>query len=306
MNTKEQQRFHTLYQTYLNELTLQGKTPNTIDSYSRCIRQVTAYFDACPDTLTSDQLKTWFLHLTKTRSWSLVKISRNAIQFLYRHVLQQPWEWVNIVKPPRESRLPDVLSVAELERIINHTRKLSYQTYFLTVYSMGLRLCEGLNLKVEDIDAARMRVHIRSAKGNKDRYVPMPERTLNALRRYWSTHRHPQLLFPGGKPPHTREGRALVMAKGGVQKAIVNVARECAIHKRVHIHTLRHSIATHMLESGLSLRAIQTFLGHSDPKTTAIYTRLSAEVKSNRRATLEHIINSMDIHWHNGAEHDPQ
>lgn len=306
MNAIEQQHFDSLYQTYLNELTLQGKTPNTIDSYSRCIRQVTEYFDACPDTLCKQQLKDYFLHLSQTRSWSLVKISRNAIQFLYRHVLDRPWEWVDIVKPPKESTLPDVLSVEEVERIINGTRKLSYQTYFLTVYSMGLRLCEGLNLKVEDIDSSKMRVHIRNAKGNKDRVVPMPERTLRALRRYWATHRHPQLLFPGGKPPHSREGKPLVMAKGGVQKAFKLVASECNIYKRAHIHTLRHSIATHMLENGMSLRVIQVFLGHSDPKTTAIYTRLTEEVKSNSRATLEQLINGMNIHWFDGVDNDTE
>ena len=306
MNTTEQQRFNILYQSYLNELTLQGKTPNTINSYSRCIRQVSTYFDICPDKLSAEQLKEYFLHLAQTRSWSLVKISRNAIQFLYRYVLKRPWEWVDIVKPPKESKLPDVLSVDEVERIINATCKLSYQTYFLTVYSMGLRLCESLNLRVADIDSSRMRVHIRSAIGNKDRVVPMPKRTLMALRRYWSTHRHPQLLFPGGKPPHSREGKPLVMAKGGVQKAFKLVAAECNIHKRAHIHTLRHSIATHMLENGMSLRAIQVFLGHSDPKTTAIYTRLTEEVKSNSRATLEQLINGMNLRWYQGTKDDTQ
>ena len=101
MNTTEQLRFNSLYQRYLNELTLQGKTPNTIDSYSRCIRQVAEHFDRCPDNLTAEQLKAYFLQLSQTRSWSLVKISRNAIQFLYRHVLNRPWQWVDIVKPPK-------------------------------------------------------------------------------------------------------------------------------------------------------------------------------------------------------------
>ena len=297
METLEQIRFEKLYQAYLNELTLQGKAPKTIDSYSRYLRQVTYYFDACPDHLTVEQLKCYFLYLVTNKSWSAVKGTRCAIQFLYKHLLGRPWVWVDIVKPPQQQPIQEVLSVAEVEAIINNTRKLKYQVYYLTTYSLGLRLSESLNLKIADIDSHLMQVHLRYTKSKKDRFVPLPQATLLALRAYWKTHRHPTLIFPGGKPPNIREGKAMVMDKGGVQKTIKLVAKECGISKNVHVHTLRHSIATHMLARGCSLRSIQVFLGHSDPKTTAIYTRMTEEVAQNSALMLNDIIDSLSIHW---------
>lgn len=297
MSPEDNARFDKLYQSYLNELTLQGKSDRTIDGYSRCIRQVSHYFDFCPDNLTAKNLKDYFFYLVHAKSWSAVKISRCAIQFLYRHVLGRPWDWIDIVKPPKQQPLQAVLSKVEVEAIINATRKLSYQVFYLTTYSLGLRLSEALNLKISDIDSHLMQIHIRFTKSKRDRIVPLPQETLLALRRYWKTHRHPVLLFPIGKPPHSQDAPLAVMARGGAQKTIKIVARECGITKNVHVHTLRHSIATHMLEHGCSLRAIQKFLGHSCPKTTAIYTRMTEEVTQNSALMLNDIIDSMSIIW---------
>ena len=303
MKPLEQTRFDDLYQSYLNELILQGKSPKTIDCYSRCLRQVAEYFNTCPDNLSVEQLKLYFLHLVEHKSWSMVKIARNAIQFFYKHVLGRPWVWVDIVKPPKQQPIQDVLSITEVQKIINATRQLRYQVYYLTTYSLGLRLSESLNLKIPDIDGHLMQVHLRYTKSKKDRMVPLPQATLLALRRYWKTHRHPTLLFPGGKPPHVREGKPMVMDKGGVQKTIKLVAKECGISKNVHVHTLRHSIATHMLERGCSLRSIQVFLGHADPKTTAIYTRMTSEAAQNSALMLNDIIDSLSINWREN-DHD--
>ncbi|WP_308427555.1 tyrosine-type recombinase/integrase [Saccharospirillum salsuginis] len=242
-------------------------------------------------------LKAYFLHLVETRSWSTVKVARNAIQFFYRFVFDRPWDWIPIVKPPKVQPLQDVLSMEELNLIINHTRKLSYQVYFLTTYSLGLRLSETLHLQVGDIDSHLMRVHIRRSKGNKDRFVPLPLLTLKALRRYWVTHRHSTLLFPGGKPPHERDGQPLVMDKGGVQRAIKLVAKECGIRKNVHIHNLRHSFATHLLENGINLRTIQALLGHVSPVTTAIYTKMTEEAQQNGALMINALIDRFEIDW---------
>ncbi len=226
MNSQDQIRFNHLYERHLTELTLQGKSKKTIEMYSRSLRRLAAYFDCCPDTLTTEQLKQYFLALVKSHSWSSVKIDRNAFQCFYKYVLNKEWQWVNIVKPPRVQPLQDVLAISELAAIINATRKLSYQVYFLTTYSLGLRLSEALQLRVADIDGTLMRVHLRHCKYNKHRFVPLPLATLKALRRYWVTHCHSELIFPGGKPPHFRQGKSLYMDKGGVQKAIKNVASQ--------------------------------------------------------------------------------
>ena len=307
MNNHDQTRFNQLYQLYLNELTLQGKSPKTIDMYSRYLRQISSYFDTCPDQLTTEQLKGYFLELVEQKSWSSVKIARNAIQFFYKHVLERPWQWVNIIKPPKVLSLQDVLTQVEVNALINTTHKFSYQVYFLTVYSMGLRLSEALNLKVSDIDSHLMRVHLRFTKSKKDRFVDLPHKTLLALRRYWQTHRHPTLLFPGGKSPHLRNGKPVVMDKGGVQKAIKLVAKDCGISKNVHIHTLRHSFATHLLERGLSLSAIANILGHEDLKTTALYAHMTPQVQQSSALMLNDLIESLDITWVNdddGDSHD--
>lgn len=289
MNKAQQKRYQSLYQQHVNALHRQGKSKSTIDIYSRAVRRVTEYFDRCPDRLTTDDLKQHFTHLVKTHSWSTVKVDRNGLQFFYKHVLDKDWQWVDIVKPPIVKSLPDILTPSEISLMINATRQLRYQTYILTVYSMGLRLGEALNLTVGDIDAERERVHIRNGKGRKDRFVTLPQVTLMALRRYWATHRHPALLFPAGKTPEEHRRAKVPMDRGGLQKSFKAIAHSCNIHKHVTIHSLRHCYGAHLVEEGLNLRAIQHELGHECPKTTAIYTQLTAPTQQN----AIHIINTM-------------
>ena len=297
MNIDEQNRFTALYQQYLNELILQGKQPRTIESYASGLRKVSNFFDCCPDHLTQDQLKTYFLFIATNLSWSSVKVARNAIQFFYKHVLERPWVWVNIVKPPKVQPLQDVLSLSEVELMINQTHQLRYQVFYLVTYSMGLRLSETLNLTPADIDRTLMRIHIRWGKGNKDRFVPLPPQSYHALRYYWSTHRHPQLLFPSVQSLYVSGAQNKTMDRGGIQKTIKIVAKECAISKNVHIHTLRHSFATHLLENGVNLRSIQALLGHTNIDTTAKYTRLTKEVQSNSEDMVNALASQLTINW---------
>lgn len=224
------------YEQYLRHvklLELQGKAKKTVDSYSRAIRRVSDYFDCCPDELTPEQLQNYFADMVKNHSWSMVKIDRLGLQFYWKHILQKDWQWINIVKPPKVKSIPDILTPSEIERLITHTHKLRYQVYLLTVYSMGLRLQEALSLQVSDIDAERKLVHIRRGKGAKDRMVPLPELILKALRHYWSTHRHPELLFPNvrGKKEnyYLAEGH---MDRGGAQQAMKRVIEDSGIKKK--------------------------------------------------------------------------
>jgi integrase/recombinase XerD len=271
MNHLEQQHFDFLYHQHLINLTLQGKRPATIDGYSRAVRRITTYFDRCPDTLTIHDLKQFFHALTQTHSWSTVKLDRCGLQFFYRYTLDKQWQWLDIVKPPQCKTIPDILTPTQIAHVIRQTKQPRYQVFFLTLYSMGLRLSEALHLGVADIDSQTMQVHIRDGKGGKDRMLPLPEQTLLSLRQYWASHRHPTLLFPGlGKGANTP------MDKGGVQKAMKVVLGECAINKKISPHSLRHCFATHLLEQGLDLRSLQQLLGHSSLNTTARYTQLTA------------------------------
>jgi hypothetical protein len=184
------------------------------------------------------------------------------------------------------------LTLAEFSIVISLTHKLRYQVCFLTLYSMGLRLGEAVSLQVGDIDSQLMQVHIRDAKGGKDRLVPLPQRTLQALRYYSQTHRHPRYLFPGkeGKPNS-------LMDRGGIQKAIKKVISECNIHKSISPHNLRHSYATHLLEQGLDLRSVQHLLGHNSLNTTARYTRLTALTRKNTVESVNQLADKLVLKW---------
>ncbi|WP_246028453.1 tyrosine-type recombinase/integrase [Shewanella atlantica] len=189
-------------------------------------------------------------------------------------------------------RLPDILTPCEVAIVISLTRQLRYQVFFLTLYSMGLRLGEAISLQVGDIDSQLMQVHVRNAKGGKDRLVPLPKRTLLALRYYWQTHRHPQILFPGkDSQPDS------LIDKGGIQKALKRVITECNIHKSISPHNLRHSYATHLLEQGLDLRSVQTLLGHNSLNTTARYTRLTQITRKNTVEAINQLADSLVLKW---------
>ncbi len=302
MNPLEQARFNPLYEQMQQALLLQGKRPKTIDAYTRAVRRVAVYFECCPDNLTAAELKDYFAALIKSHSWSTVKLDRNGIQFFYRHVLDKPWDWVKIVKPPQVRSLPDILTRAQTLEVINAIQKLRYRVFFLTIYSMGLRLGEGLQLAIEDIDSTRHRVHIRAAKGGNDRYVPLPEVTLDVLRRYWATHRHPKLLFPnpsgGVEQMHRATGS---MNRGGVQSAIKAAVADCGIQRKITLHSLRHCFTTHLLELGVDLREIQTILGHARPETTARYAHLTEVTSANAVKQLKQMFHAFSIRWEDAA-----
>jgi len=233
LNASKGRDFERDYRLHLQQLTLKGLQPKTIDAYSRAIRRIGAYFGGRIDGLCEQQVTDYFAELVETHSWSTVKLDLYGLKFYYAHVLRQPWVAPGLIKPPRSQRLPDIVTVEETKRIIAATRVLSYRVFFFTLYSLGLRLGEGLRLQVGDIDAARGRVHVRDAKGNKDRFVPLPQATHRHLRGFWQVHRNPVLLFPnrhGG-----REGAARALSpldRAGVQAALRKVVDACGLKKR--------------------------------------------------------------------------
>ena len=191
---------HTLfkpnYERLLKRLKLRGMQPKTIESYSHGVRRAAAHFDYQIDDLSKDQLTDYFAQILEQLSWSTLKCDLYGLKFYYAYVLDKPWPGAELTKAPKVSRLPDIVTVEQMQRIVDATRVLSYRVFFFTLYSMGLRLGEGLQLRVGDIDADRMRLHVRDAKGNRDRLVPLPARTLEVLREFWTVHRNPVLLFP--------------------------------------------------------------------------------------------------------------
>lgn len=224
--------FEQHYRAHLKHLKLKGLQPKTIDAYARAIRRVGAYFEHRIDALTEAQLLDYFTELSETHSWSAVKLDLYGLKFFYEHVLKQPWVAPGLIKPPRTQRLPDIVTVDEARRLFAATRVASYRVFFFTLYSLGPRLGEGLRLAVGDIDAARERVHVRDAKGNKDRFVPLPRATLAVLRRFWQTHRNPVLLFPNRHGGLKGAAAATTpLDRGGVQATLRKVVGACGLKK---------------------------------------------------------------------------
>jgi site-specific recombinase XerD len=233
MTASSEQTFKGLYEAHLKHLRLKGLQPKTIEAYARAIRRIGAFFEHEISDLSEQQLMAYFSDLLESHSWSAVRLDLYGLKFFYTHVLKKPWANVDLIKAPKAQRLPDIVTVAEAQRVFAATRVLSYRVFFFTAYSLGLRLGEGLRLEVGDIDAARARVHIRDAKGNKDRLVPLPAVTLDVLRRFWRLHRNPVLLFPNRHGGLKGAASATTpLDRGGVQSTLHKVVVACGIKKR--------------------------------------------------------------------------
>lgn len=282
-----------LRQQMTEEMQLRGLSSRTQQSYLNGVRQLAEYYHKPPDQIDEGELRQYFLYLMneKQLSPSSCRVAHYAIRFLYVHTLGQSWPEGLVVRPQKETKLPVVLSVEEVQRVLSSVRKARYRVCLSTIYACGLRLNEGVSLRVANIDSARMSLHVRQGKGAKERYVPLPEVTLEMLRTFWATHRHPTWLFPG-RPgegePYAAADKA--MSASGVQRAISAAAKGCGIQKHVTVHTLRHSYATHLLEAGINLRLIQAYLGHSSPKTTARYTHLTRPAEEAASEAINRIV----------------
>jgi integrase/recombinase XerD len=272
------------------DLQLAGLSERTQEAYLRSVRQFAEYVGRPPDQITEAEFRRYFLFLKNEKRFAPASLALAfyGIQFFYRRTVPRDWQTLKQLKIPRSKTLPDVLTREEIHQLIQTTRTLHNRTYFWTLYSLGLRLTEGLFLQVGDIDGTRKMVHVHRGKGARDRYVPLPPRTLQMLRDYWSTHRHPLWLFPAlGRNQKAASTATHPMPKNSVQGALRRVVRQLGFKKRVSIHTLRHSYATHLLEAGVNLRQIQQYLGHQSLKTTTLYLHLTSHGQEHAVATLE-------------------
>jgi site-specific recombinase XerD len=267
-----------LRQRFIDDLQLQGMSARTQQAYTRVVRLLSEHYQKSPDQISEEELRQYFLHVKNVKNWSRATMTQSicGIKFFFEQTLHRDWTTLHIVRPAKEKRLPVILTVEEVGRILSAIRLLRYRTCLTTIYSCGLRLKEGTHLKVADIDSARMFVHVRLGKGGKDRYVPLPHSTLELLRQYWKTHRNPVWLFPATGRGGTHEGDASEpTSHTNVQAAFRAALKDSGISKKASVHTLRHSYATHLLEAGVNLRQIQVYLGHNSVQTTSFYTHLT-------------------------------
>ena len=283
-----------LQQRMLEDMQLRGLSARTQEAYARAVWQLAQYYRRRPEQLSDAELRQYFLYLTNEKKLArpTATIALCGIKFFYEQTLKQPWPTLRFVRPPREWKLPVVLSRKEVRRILQEVRIPVYRACLTTIYACGLRLLEGTRLQVPDVDSGRMLLHIHG-KSKKDRYVPLPQSTLQLLRAHWRTHRSPLWLFPAP----TRHGLAHSLAHDGgpvtrssLQSGFRRAVQRAGINKRAHVHTLRHSYATHLLEANFNLRVIQDHLGHRSPRTTAIYTHLTREVRASVTQPLNQLM----------------
>ena len=278
------------------DLVLNGMVESTQQSYIRAVRQLEQYTHKKASETQEQELRDYFLYLLNIKKFApnTLKIAYHGIRFYYTITLDQKWRIFDLVKPKDERKLPVVLSSEEVKRILSVVKVHRHYAFLTTTYSCGLRLQEALNLHVGDISSDRMVVHVRNGKGAKHRHVPLPSSTLTVLRRYWATHRNQTFIFPAvGRSGKTSPSESKPMSKQSVQRAIKLAVTDAGISKKAHLHTLRHSYATHLLEHGVSLKLIQEYLGHANIQTTLIYVHLTSKSHDQAYKKIEALMNDL-------------
>jgi site-specific recombinase XerD len=277
------------------DMQLRGLSPRTREAYLRAVRKLAEHFGKRPDLLSEDQVRNYLFHLKGEKKFaaSSMRIVHSAIKFFYKYTVPREWNMLEMIRSERQRRLPDVLTVDEVRRLIGAVRTHHNRAYLWTVYSCGLRLQEALYLQVADIDSGRMMIHVHRGKGARDRYVPLLESTLVQLRDYWNTHRNPVWIFPAlGRDLKDAATANRPMPRSSVQGALRRAVQQVGLSKRISIHTLRHSWATHALEAGVNLRLIQRYLGHRSLQTTTLYLHLTNEGEQDAYRRLNELMTS--------------
>jgi site-specific recombinase XerD len=285
------------YQKAINALQLNGLGERTQEAYVRALRMLCEFYHKTPDQISESELQQYFLHRKNRDRWSpnTMRICYCGIRFFFLHVLKRDWHTLDLVRAQSERRLPAVLSLEEVRAILGCVRTPHNRAFLSTVYACGLRLQEAQHLEISDIDSQRKMIHVHRGKGAKDRFVPLPESTLQCLRRHWVTHRHPRLLFPAlGRGRNQAAHADTPMPKASVQGAFRQAKGEAGIQKRdVSVHTLRHSYATHLLEAGVNLRVIQQYLGHAQLETTMVYLHLTRKGQEDAYARINTLMGGL-------------
>jgi len=267
------------FQKSMRALQLAGMSESTQEAYTRSVRQLVDFYGKTPDKIDEKELEDYFLHRQHEDKWSpaTLRIAYSGIKFFFVNILKQDLHLFKYLNAKRESRLPCILSREEVYKTLAKVKTFQNYTYLSTVYACGLRLSESLALQISDIDATRRMIHVHRGKGAKDRFVPLPENTLNLLRRYWATHRNSVLIFPAlGRNGQKGATAKKPMAITSVQGAFRRARYAAGITKRhVSVHTLRHCYATHLLEEGVNPRVVQKYMGHSSLETTMAYFHLT-------------------------------
>jgi integrase/recombinase XerD len=273
-----------ILEEYYKTLRIRNYSPKTIKTYTSLFRLFMKYYQGhVIDNISGEEIREYLLYLIEKRkvSRSHENQSINSIKFYYEKILGREPETYYIQRPKNERKLPIVLSEEEVVEILHNVHNLKHKCILYLIYSAGLRLGEVINLKLTDIDPKRKMITIRHGKGAKDRYTLLSDRLLPMLREYYREFRPKVWLFEGRENGQYSER--------SIQEILKNALRKTKIRKKVTIHTLRHSFATHLLEHGIDLTYIQDFLGHTNIKTTLIYTHITQKGIDNIKSPLDNL-----------------
>ena len=254
------------------DLGIRGYSPRTIKSYVQATRRFLEWSRKDLQALGMDDVRAYLVYLKQERrlSGSTINQALCGVRFLFLRVLRRSWDREGLRCHKRRRQLPVVLTRAEVQRLLGATSSLRQRALLTTIYSTGLRVSEAVSLAIRDIDSQAGRIHIRNGKGGQDRYALLSPRLVELLREYWRAYRPKVWLFPSQRPDRPIGTRI-------VQRACRRARDVAGLRKQVTPHTLRHSFATHLLESGVSLPYIQHLLGHRAIASTMIYLKISNE-----------------------------
>jgi site-specific recombinase XerD len=265
------QKMGKLAEEMRKDMELRNLSPRTIDCYLGHMKNFSAYFNKSPKDMGDNEIRRYLLYLKREKKSSQATINQaySAMKLFYVMTLGRTWNHKKLPRSKKERRLPTVLSMEEIKAIFAATHKLKYRAFFMTTYSGGLRINETVHLKVSDIDSDAMVIRVYQGKGRKDRHTLLGKRALGVLKAYWEIYRPKDWLFPSPRDPKQP------VNSSSVGRVFAKTAKAAGITKHATVHTLRHSFATHLLESGADLYYIQRLLGHRSASTTAIYLHVS-------------------------------
>ncbi len=277
-----------LFQVLRDELRLRNYSPQTIKAYISNLRGFVRFIQPVhPRDATDEHIRKYLLHLIEVKRSPAGTVNQvyNSLKFVFEQLYDRRFSFRGLPRPRQERKLPDVLNADEVVRILRAIRNLKHRTMIALTYASGLRVGEIVALQVEDLDVERGMIHIRQAKGKKDRYTILPLSLVGMLKEYVEMYRIPSSgwLFPGVVPKNHLAVRSIQHV---LEKAVV----AAGITKPVTMHTLRHSFATHLLEKGTDIRYVQELLGHQSLKTTEIYTHVSKRVLSKIASPIDDIV----------------
>lgn len=274
----------TLREKMKQEMILVGLAESTQAVYLKTVTQLHDYYKKSPTKLTEQELKSYLLYLKQSKQLAPNTYNTQiyGLRFFYCITLRRPLAKLNLPTSKVTYKLPDILSTQEVQRIIKAESNIKYRTLLMLIYSAGLRVSEAVNLRISDIDSDRMTLHIRCAKGGKDRYVILSPVAYQALRDYWKSCKFSDYLFPGNNSNKSLSAhRVSQIFKAAKVKA--------GVIKSGGIHSLRHAFATHLLESGADLFSIKMLLGHSSIQSTVRYLEFVPNRHQNLISPLDRL-----------------